>query len=85
MALSCYRCNAFKGDNISGIDPETGKLTRLFHPRRDAWRRHFKWDGPVLVGRTAVGRTTIKVLNINSPQQLELRQVLLLAGGIELA
>ena len=34
LALSCYNCNAFKGPNIAGIDPQSQQLTRLFHPRR---------------------------------------------------
>jgi 5-methylcytosine-specific restriction endonuclease McrA len=32
LALACDRCNAYKGPNI-GIDPETGAVTALFHPR----------------------------------------------------
>ena len=56
LALSCFYCNSPKGRNIAGLDPRTGRLTRLFHPRRHRWARHFRWDGPVLVGRTPVGR-----------------------------
>ncbi len=41
LALSCFHCNSFKGPNISGVDPLTGKITRPFHPRRDAWDKHF--------------------------------------------
>jgi hypothetical protein len=37
LAVSCIYCNAHKGPNISGIDPKTGKLTRLYHPRRHKW------------------------------------------------
>src|SRR5439155_2681980 len=55
LANSCLHCNAHKGPNIAGIDPVTRKLTRLFHPRRHRWARHFRWDGPYVVGRTAVG------------------------------
>lgn len=69
LALSCFYCNSFKGSNIAGLDRETGKLTRLFHPRIHTWHHHFRWEGPYLDGRTAIGRTTIDVLLIN----LELR------------
>lgn len=41
LALACFNCNSYKGPNIAGIDPEGGKLTRLFHPRRDRWGMHF--------------------------------------------
>jgi 5-methylcytosine-specific restriction endonuclease McrA len=30
LALSCHLCNSKKGPNLSGIDPETAVLTRLF-------------------------------------------------------
>jgi hypothetical protein len=81
LALACYNCNSFKGDNLSGLDPQTEKLTRLFHPRRDQWPRHFRWDGPHLVGRTAVGRTTTEVLKINSWERVEWRRALLKSGA----
>src|SRR5260370_27425873 len=51
LALACWYCNSFKGSNISGIDPQTRKLTRLFNPRRHHWAWHFRWDGPLLLGR----------------------------------
>jgi hypothetical protein len=77
LALACFYCNSFKGSDIAGIDPRTRRLTRLFHPRRHKWTRHFAWDGPILVGRTAIGRTTIAVLRINDPVAVEHRQSLL--------
>jgi len=79
-ALSCFFCNTFKGPNIAGVDPETHKVTRLFHPRRDRWRDHFRWDGVVLEGRTAVGRSTIEVLRINREGAVAVRQSLLEEG-----
>src|SRR5262245_27002940 len=33
LALSCYHCNLHKGSNLTGIDPETGVVVVLFHPR----------------------------------------------------
>ena len=80
LALSCFRCNSFKGSDLSGLDPRTRKLTRLFHPRRHKWARHFLWDGPRLVGRTAIGRVTVSVLKINDPIRVELRAELIEEG-----
>ena len=80
LALSCYGDNAYKGPNIAGIDPETGRLTRLFHPRQDEWRIHFAWNGPVVLGLTPVGRTTIDVLRINLPERTEHRRLLIASG-----
>ena len=73
IALSCFRCNSFKGSDISGRDRLTRKLTPLFHPRRHKWSRHFQWEGPYLVGRTPIGRVTVEVLHVNDPFRVELR------------
>jgi hypothetical protein len=80
LALACLHCNSHKGTNLAGIDPRTRKLTRLFNPRRHRWDRHFRWQGPLLVGRTAVGRTTIRVLAMNDPFLFGLRAELLDEG-----
>src|ERR1700733_2463781 len=37
LAGACFSCNLRKGPNLSGLDPASGKLTRLFHPRTDRW------------------------------------------------
>ncbi len=73
LALACIDCNLHKGPNLTGIDPETNGITTLFHPRRDRWDEHFTWRGLYLVGRTAVGRVTVRVLKMNSNEQLDLR------------
>ncbi|MGC8642730.1 MAG: hypothetical protein ACP5XB_22965, partial [Isosphaeraceae bacterium] len=65
---------------ISGLDPKTRKLTRLFHPRRHKWGHHFRYDGPLLIGRTAIGRTTIRVPRINCDEAIALRESLIAAG-----
>jgi hypothetical protein len=80
LALTCWYCNAFKGSDIAGLDPATGKLTRLFHPRRHRWEWHFRYHGPVLTGRTAIGRTTIVVLQINCEEAVALRESLIAEG-----
>jgi hypothetical protein len=80
LALCCYNDNVHKGPNIAGIDPVTRQVTRLFHPRQDVWEEHFAWNGPTLMGRTAIGRTTIDVLNINLADRIEQRRLLIQAG-----
>jgi hypothetical protein len=44
------------------------------------WTRHFRWDGPFLVGRTRVGRATIAVLQMNHEERIEVRQTLIDEG-----
>ena len=58
LAESCIYCNAYKGSNLAGLDPATGKLTRLFHPRRHKWPHHYRYQGGTLIGRTAIGRAS---------------------------
>ncbi len=74
LACSCARCNERKGANLSGVDPDTDKLVRLFNPRRDAWTRHFAWDGFRIRAITATGRTTAWLLEFNSEERIKLRQ-----------
>ena len=59
------------------MDAVTGKLTPLFNPRRHKWIYHFRYEGGVLVGRTAIERTTVEVLRINLPNMVALREVLI--------
>ena len=80
LAWACFPCNNHKATNLAGIDPETKTMARLFHPREDQWEEHFAWEGPRLLGKTAVGRATIDVLGINHPERVALRQELLAEG-----
>ena len=76
LALACHSCNSHKGTNLSGRDPDTNEMVRLFHPRTDAWAGHFALEGPLVVGKSAIGRTTAWLLRMNSPRRVELRRVL---------
>ncbi len=80
LALSCFRCNSFKGSDIGSLDDVTRRLTPLFHPRRHKWSRHFRWDGPYLSGRTSIGRVAVEILQINDPFRVRLREELMEEG-----
>lgn len=80
LAWACLRCNSHKGPNLAGLDPKTGKLSRLFNPRTDLWDEHFRWSSPKLVGKSPVGRATIIVLCINRLDTLLLRRSLMAEG-----
>jgi hypothetical protein len=80
LAVACGRCNRHKGPNLSGIDPETRLLTRLFHPRRDRWADHFRWIGPHIEGISAEGRASVVVLAMNLPDDVAVRSEMI-AGG----
>jgi hypothetical protein len=77
---ACYVCNNLKGSDLASIDRATGRIVRLFQPRRDRWEKHFRLDGGRIVPLTAIGRVTESLLRLNHPQSLEMRMVLLRAG-----
>jgi hypothetical protein len=80
LCLSCYYCNSSKGSDISSLDRKTRKLSPLFNPRRHKWTAHFRWDGPYLIGRTAIGRVSVALLRINDDLRVELRKELIAEG-----
>jgi hypothetical protein len=80
LALACPECNLHKGTNLTGIDPDTGQVTPLFHPRRDRWNDHFTLVDGSIVGRTAAGRTTARLLEMNTGDRLQLRRELVRLG-----
>ena len=81
---ACAFCNAFKGSNVAGYDPETDALVPLYNPQADRWSDHFAWRGPTLVGKTPIGRATIEVLRINLRDRVEHRRLLAAAGRIRI-
>ena len=73
LALACDRCNAYKGPNLTSIDPDTRTVVALFSPRRDVWTDHFVVREGEILGLTPAGRATVRLLNMNSPRRVELR------------
>lgn len=73
LALACDRCNAFKGPNLSSIDPDTGVKVDVFNPRTNSWQDHFELINGHIVGLTGIGRATVRLLNMNHPRRVELR------------
>jgi len=74
LALACDRCNAFKGPNLSSVDTVSQAIVQLFHPRLDAWDEHFVLEDGIIVGRTAKGRATARLLTMNAPRRIQLRR-----------
>jgi hypothetical protein len=79
LAWACLHCNLHKGTDLVGRDGRgpRAKLVPLFNPRRHKWSRHFRFDGPLIIARTAIGRVTITVLAMNDPDRVQLRQNLI--------
>lgn len=73
LALACIDCNLRKGVNLTGIDPQTMAITPLFDPRSQAWADHFEFRAHQIYGRTAIGRASIAVLDLNSADRIQTR------------
>lgn len=82
LAFACDRCNLYKGPNLTSIDPETGALVPLFHPRQDSWQRHFLFRGPRILGLSPRGRATVQLLHMNALRRVQLRAELQAAGAL---
>lgn len=54
----------------------------LFNPRRDRWDEHFAYRGGGIVGRTPTGRATVRLLQMNAPRRVELREEWLKENGL---
>jgi hypothetical protein len=80
LALCCPECNLHKGPNIASIAPRTGEIVRLFHPRQDRWTEHFRLHGAIIEGLTPIGRATARLLQMNEPARLALRESLMRSG-----
>lgn len=76
LALACQQCNLHKGSNLSGVDPRSGEIVELFHPRQEIWTEHFSFQGCRLVGLTPNGRATIEAPNTNDLDRINLREEL---------
>jgi len=74
LALTCWRCNRHKGSDLGSFDPETGEFSFLFNPRTQQWNEHFTREKSTILGLTAEGRTTVKLLQMNTQERLAERR-----------
>ena len=82
LALCCTLCNKYKGTDLASIDPDSGEMQRLFHPRRDQWQEHFQLRGGVIVPITPLGRVTVRLLQLNRSERVKERELMLRADLI---
>jgi len=80
LAFACFDCNRLKGANISSLDPITGQITPLFNPRVQNWNDHFELQHGRIIPLTAVGRVTDRLLRLNDPDRVEVRETLTKCG-----
>jgi hypothetical protein len=80
LCLCCVICNRHKGSDLASLDPLTGEVTALFHPRKDKWTDHFRLNGAIIEPLTAQGRVTVHLLQMNKRERLTERQLLIILG-----
>ena len=75
LALACFHCNRRKSNRQVAVDSETNQIVPLFNPRLHNWADHFIWstDGLRIVPRTAIGRVTASILQLNRGRILYIR------------
>lgn len=83
LALSCVFCNKHKGSDLTSIDPVTGEIVPLFHPRRDRWTEHFCIVEGRIEPRSSTGRVTVRLLQFNHPDRIEERELLVAAEMLQ--
>ena len=80
LALACVSCSLRKEARRAAVDPQTGRKVPLFHPRRQKWANHFRWDSMRVVGISPTGRATADALQMNRPVMLAIREEEALRG-----
>jgi len=74
LAYTCWRCNRHKGSDLGSFDPQTENFSFFFNPRKQNWVEHFIIENFTIVGLTSEGRTTVKLLQLNSDGRIAERQ-----------
>lgn len=76
LALACVSCSLRKGARTMALDPGSGALVALFHPRQQRWDDHFELLADCTIrGRTPTGRATVELLRMNRANATLLRGI----------
>lgn len=81
LAFACQGCNSRKYTKTTAVDPISGKVVPVYHPRKHRWADHFTWDSEhtQVLGLTPIGRATTAALQLNRNGVINLRKVLVTA------
>lgn len=82
LALACTICNKYKGSDLASIDPSNGEIVRLYQPRHDRWYDYFQLKEGEIIPLNAIGRVTVRLLQMNRPERVEERRLLLQANAL---
>lgn len=74
LVWACMPCNRRKGSDLTAVDVKTGAIVALFNPREQRWAEHFEIVDGQIVGLTAIGRATARLLQFNTPVRIAARR-----------
>jgi hypothetical protein len=55
---------------------EDRRIVRLYQPQQDCWRDHFQFEAGEIKPLTAIGRVTVRLLQMNRRERVEERKLL---------
>lgn len=74
--LACRSCNSYKHKKTEAIDEISGQIVKIFNPRTQNWKEHFKFsnDKTKIIGKTEIGRVTVSALKLNNNLSVDMRK-----------
>lgn len=80
LAFACFHCNRHKGTDLGSVSIRSRTLVRFFNPRLDRWRDHFYLSEARIEALSEIGDVTARVLELNHPERVAFRKLLVEAG-----
>ncbi len=76
LAYACPQCNQHKGTDLATFLGSYQNIIPLFNPRQEEWSAHFKAEAGEIIPKTEIGEATVKLLRLNEPERIVIRQIL---------
>lgn len=80
LAHCCPDCNFFKGSDVGTFSADDAHLVRFFNPRKDDWQEHFELHEGMILGKTEIGLSTVRIFQFNDTERLLFRRQLISLG-----
>jgi len=87
LALACVTCSLKKAARTHARDPRSKLIVPLYNPRQHHWPDHLRANRTGrLIGRSPIGRATIRALGMNRPAIVVIRRTMIMVtsalGGL---
>ena len=81
LAFACPHCNSHKGSDLTTFLDSYQDIVPLYNPRIQNWLDHFSAaKNGLIVAQTRIGPASIKLLQLNDPDRVMLREFLYVQG-----